>query len=147
MNPNTLAITSENEISKTKFYKLLEKLVYLQHLTTKVGDEAKEQFGKLIDQVVSKHRDEFAAFDKFNDRLDSFMMQYLLDEKYNSLAKVYILIFCLSHGQSAIERGFNANKQYIADNQAADSLISLRIIHDHLKSNKITSKLNYCCHN
>ena len=62
------------------------------------------------------------------------MMPYLSEKR--------LLIFCSSHGQSAIERGFSANKEYIVENKAECSLVSLRIVHDHLKS----KTPQYCCH-
>ena len=54
-------------------------------------------------------------------------------------SKVYILIFCLSYGQSAVERGFSANKEYIKENQSEYCLVSLRIIHNHLTFKKVTA--------
>jgi hypothetical protein len=38
----------------------------------------------------------------------------------------------LSHGQAAVERGFSINKRVSRENQTQDSLISLRIVKDHL---------------
>ena len=60
-------------------------------------------------------------------------------KKLDILSKVYILIFCLSHGQSAVERGFSANKEYIKENQYEYCLVSLRIIHSHLTSKTFTA--------
>ena len=70
----------------------------------------KQFFVMMIEELVPKHRDAFSTFDMFGNCLDEFMMPYLSDKKFNALSEVYILIFCLSHGQSAIEHGFSANK-------------------------------------
>ena len=51
----------------------------------------------------------------------------------------YILIFCLSHGQSAVECGFSANKEYIKESQSENCLVSLRIIHSHLTFKKVAA--------
>ena len=45
------------------------------------------------------------------------------------------MIFCLSHGQSALKQ----NKEYIKENQSEKCLVSLRIIHNHLASKKVTA--------
>ena len=44
----------------------------------------------------------------------------------------------LSHGQSAVERGFSINKKLLVDNLQEKSLVSQRMVYDHIKSNKIT---------
>ena len=44
----------------------------------------------------------------------------------------------LSHGQSAVERGFSINKELLVDNLQEKSLVSQRMVYDHIKSNKIT---------
>ena len=77
-------------------------------------------------------------FDIFANRLDDFVIPLLSAKKLDILSKVYILIFCLSYGQSAVERGFSANKEYIKENQSENCLVSPRIIHNHLTSKKVT---------
>ena len=67
------------------------------------------------------------------------MMPYLSEKRFVALSKLYILIFCLSYGRSAIEHGFSVNKEYIVENQVESSLVSLRIVHDHLKSKNVTA--------
>ena len=44
---------------------------------------------------------------------------------------------CFSHGQSAIERGFNIDKQLFIENLQEKSLISQQIVHNNINSNKI----------
>ena len=67
------------------------------------------------------------------------LYHFCLQKKLDILSKVYILIFCLSYGQSAVERGFSANKEYIKENQSENCLVSPRIIHNHLTSKKVTA--------
>ena len=93
----------------------------------------------MLEELVPKYREEFANFDIFANRLGDFIMPLLSTKKLDVLSKVYILIFCLSHGQSAVERGFSANKEYIKENQSENGLVSLRIIHNHLASKKVTA--------
>ena len=93
----------------------------------------------MLEELVPKYREEFANFDIFADRFDDFIIPILSAKKLDILSKVYILIFCLSHGQSAVERGFSANKEYIKENQSENCFVSLRIIHNHLRSKKVTA--------
>ena len=53
---------------------------------------------------------------------------------YTSLWDVCIILFCLSHGQAVIERGFKVNKDYLVENLSEDSLIALRTVNDHMSS-------------
>ena len=45
----------------------------------------------------------------------------------------------MSHRQSAVERGFRANKEYIKENQSENCPVSLRIIHINLTFRKGTA--------
>ena len=60
-------------------------------------------------------------------------------KKVDILSKVYILILCLSHGQSSVERGFSADKEYIKENQSENCLVSLRNTYNRLSSKKVTA--------
>ena len=108
----------------------MEKFVATGRFKSKEADEAKDQYEKMLEELVPKRREEFANFDIFPNRLDDFIIPLLSVKKVDILSKVYILIFCLSHGQSAVERGFSANKDYMEEN----CLVSHRIIHNHLTS-------------
>ena len=71
---------------------------------------------------------------------DEFYSQFLSKEKqYTSLWLICQLVFIISHGQAAIERGFQINKELSVQNQSTDSLIALRIVNDHLQSNGFTA--------
>jgi len=134
---DSLAVNDENDVSKLKFVKMLEKLTSLNQITAKFADDAKDQFSKLIEEVVPEHRESFMSFDKFDRRLDTFFAEFLLEKGFESLWRVFTLIFCLSHGQSAIEREFKTNKEFITENQSEGSLKSLRIIQDYMMSNEV----------
>ena len=68
------------------------------------ADETKDQYEKMLEELVPEYREKFANFDIFTNRLDDFIMPLLSAKKLDILSKVYILIFCSSHGQSAVER-------------------------------------------
>ena len=114
--------------------KLVFQSVVLKCITTKVGDEAKQQYHKLLDDIVPDHREKFLLCDKFACRVYVFYAEYLSGKGFESLCRVFILIFCLSHGQSSIERGFKTNKEFEVENLSESSLISLCVINDHMRS-------------
>ena len=93
----------------------------------------------MLQELYPKYREEFANFDILDNRLHDFVVPLLSAKKLDILSKVYILIFCLSHGQSAVEHGFSMNKEYIKENQSENCFVSLSIIHNHLTSKKVTS--------
>ena len=66
--------------------------------------------------------------------IDGVFMEYLSDKGFESLWEVFILIFCLSHGQSPIERAFKTNKEFVVENLSGNSLIALRVINDYMRS-------------
>ena len=132
LNPNILTLSPKNKSSKLKFSKMLVKLTALKQISIKLADDAEEQLSKFIDEHVFENGEKFSSFAKFDQRLDTFMSQFLLNKEYESLWEVCIIVFCLSHGQSAVESGFKANKEFVIQNQSEDSLKSLRIINDHL---------------
>ena len=104
-NPIVLADTNKHKVSKKQFSKVMEKLVATGHFKSKEADEAKDQYEKRIEELIPKYREEFANFDIFASQLDDFIIPLLPAKKLDILSKVYILIFCLSHGQSAEEHG------------------------------------------
>ena len=92
----------------------------------------------LIQNVQSKHREKFATFDKSTDAIDLFLGEFLhKNQKYISFWKVCGITFVLSHGQSAVERGFSVNKQLLVENLQEKSLVSQRIVYDDINSNEI----------
>ena len=123
-----VCIANENTVENCtlKFSKLVEKLVYLERITSKVGDDAAEQFMKMIsEEVVPKYKDKFLEFNKYEHFLDTFFSQFSLGKCYESL-QVFVLIFSLFHGQVAIECGFKTNNDCSVINQSKESLIAFR---------------------
>ena len=80
-------IGNENTVENfaLKFSKLVEELVYLKRITFKVGDDATQQFMKMISEVVSKHKNKFLKFNKYEHCLDTFFLRFLLEKYYESL--------------------------------------------------------------
>jgi hypothetical protein len=72
-------------------------------------------------------------FDQYKDRVDSFLGLYLHNcVKFSSIWKVCKITFTLSHGQAAVERGFSVNKEVLVENLEQLSLVSQRLVYDHM---------------
>ena len=84
------------------------------------------------------NREKFASFDKLSDAVHVFLSNFLHKiPKYKVFWKVCSIIFVLSHGQSAVERGFSINKELLVENLQEKSLVSQRMVYNHINSNKI----------
>ena len=140
LKPNALVLSAENKSSRLKFSKMLVKLTALNHISIKLADDAKEQFSKITDEHLPENREKFSLLAKYDQRLDIFMSQVVLKKEYELLWKVCVLVFCLSHCQSAVECGFKVNKEFVVENQSEDSLKCLRIINDHLTSKNVQAR-------
>ena len=55
----------------------------MKRITTKVGDEAKEQYSKLLGDIVPDNREKFRLFDKFDQRVDVFYADYISGKGFN----------------------------------------------------------------
>ena len=81
-----VCIANENTVENCtlKFSKLVEKLVYLKRITSKVGDDATEQFMKMTsEEVVPKYKDKFLEFNKYEHFLDTFFHSFYLGNVMN----------------------------------------------------------------
>ena len=86
--------------AKNKFTFLLQKWLVLKRLpSAKIAEQAKEQFRTFLNDTVSLENEKFQSFDKFKDRVDLFLGNYLSAEKYCHVLSVFQLICTLSHGQ------------------------------------------------
>ena len=57
--------------------------------------------------------------------------------KYSNVSFVITLLLTLSHGQSSVERGFSNNKSILKTNISAETVISKRLIKDHMLANRL----------
>ena len=110
-------MVEEKELSKMKFQGLVDQLCKLKWLTADKADDAKHQLDEFVDTECLKHREKFASFDKLSDAVDVFLSNFLHKiPKHKVFWKVCSIIFVLSHGQSAVERGFSINKKLLVEN-------------------------------
>lgn len=133
------------ESSEARFAHVLENLYSCQQISDKFADEAKKQFPKLL-EIARENTEDFLKFDPANDRLDVFYWKQIVGTKcIDKLAEVLKMILTLSHGQAAVERGFSINSSLLVENLSTVSLISQRIVHDHLTSNNLSSEEYEVC--
>lgn len=65
------------------------------------------------------------------DRLDTFLFKLMLDNPVSKDFRCFAsMIFCFSHGQASVERGFNINKEILVENMKERSLIANRLVQD-----------------
>ena len=50
------------------------------------------------------------------------------------LRNVFSMLLILSHGQAQVERGFSTNKLVLDVNMQNETLVTQRIVHDHMVS-------------
>ena len=116
-------MVEEKEWSKTKFHGLVERFCKLKWLTADEADDAKQQFDEFMDTECPKQR-----------KVCQFWQTIWCCWCFR---KVCSIICVLSHCQSAVERRFSINKELLVENLQEKSLVSQRMVYDHINSNKI----------
>ena len=124
MDPVYIANENTVENCTLKFLKLLEQMVYLNRITSKVGQDVTEQFMKMISEVVPKCKDKFLEFINMNTVWTHFFQGFYLRNVMNHCGR-FFSIFCLFHGQVVIELGFKRSDDCSVINQSKESLIAL----------------------
>ena len=133
-------VRNKNECS-VKFTKLIDKLYSCKWISSSVGDEAKKEYDVFLDAAQHEHKDAFLSFSFKKDQIDKFLLSYLHENSnYKNLWKICIIIMTLSHGQSAVERGFSVNKELLVENLKKVSIVNQRIVYDHFIASEV--KLN-----
>ena len=127
-------VRNKDECS-VKFTKLIDKLYSCKWISSSVGDEAKKEY-VFLDTAQHEHKDAFLSFSFKKDQIDKFLLSYL----HENLWKICIIIMTLSHGQSAVERGFSVNKELLVENLKKVSIVNQRIVYDHFIASEV--KLN-----
>ncbi|XP_067266323.1 uncharacterized protein [Chanodichthys erythropterus] len=94
------------------------------------GDVIAQQFEKVLFNEAKAV--EFLSFrPSEKSRVDVFLQQYL--QSYPELWTFCQSLLLLSHGQAEVERGFSTNKEVETCNMAEDTVITQRLICDHVK--------------
>ena len=95
----------------------------------------RELFHNFFTEDLALHKEKFISYDRATQRLDDFYFNSTVNvKKYPELSFVLKVVFVLSHGQAAVERGFNLRDQSLKGNISAESLNAHRIIIVHMIS-------------
>ena len=122
---------------KRKVKNLIRKLVSLKITKFNTGDKALAEYSKFLMNEVIQSREKFIDF-KREERLDDFFFPSLvIEDSYPPLAVILKIIFCMSHGQASVERGFNDHNIVLKDNMGDSTIIARRFIKNYLRVNKI----------
>ena len=128
-------VNDSNEELELKFDTFSNTLHAHNRISSVETDAAKEEFESFLVEVNQNYATEFKAYNQASDRLDTFLHKFIAGKNYNNFWKVCQLVFTMSHGQSAVERGFNINADTLATNLQELSLRSLRLVYDQIKIN------------
>ena len=129
---DTSLICSSPSVAKQRLKLLAEFLCSTDVISPHQADSVISSFNQIIKKPNMK------TFCKKNDRLVHFYFNTLdVGKEHPLLANFLIIIFCLSHGQAPVERGFSHNKNALQTNLQEKSLISKRLIKDFLVSNQL----------
>ena len=117
--------------------KLLEHLIKLKILDSFCCDKVLVQLVEFVTHDVKLNIDKFKPFDKYKTKLDVFCFQTIGLHKYKELKYVMKVILTLSHGQASVERGFSINKSVLKVNMTEESIVSKKLVGDHMIANKL----------
>ena len=102
---------------KRKVKNLTQRLVGLKLIEFNLGDEALAEYNKFFMSEVIHSTKKFIDFKRDKCKLDDFFFQKLeIEDSYPSHAMLLKIIFCMSHGQASMERGFNNNNVVLKHN-------------------------------
>ena len=108
----------------------------LNILSRKCCDEAMSEFKLFLDGIVMKFKEKLMEFPK-DEHLDKLCFETLGISRFKKLSLVVALVLTLSHGQASVECGFSQNKNLIQVNMSPDTIISERIIKNHMPANNL----------
>ena len=105
-----ITVNKDKDKLKRKVKNLIQKPFCLELTEFISGDEPLTEYSKSLTSEVIQSREKLTDFKRDEYRLDDFFFQKLgIEDGYPSLTMILKIIFCLSHGQGSMERGFNGN--------------------------------------
>ena len=94
------------------------------------------KFKSFVGDIKSKCQAELQGFTR-KVRLEKFYFEEISIQKYGEIAKVLKIVLTLSHDEAFVERGFSHNNTVGQINMSAESVISKRLIKDHMPFHKL----------
>ena len=138
LDPITMASYSTS-VNQKCMKSLLRQLISCNILKPTVCDKVMESFDKFLSSELVLHQEKFVNYKRGQQRLDDFYFNSVMDmKKYPEFSLLLKLVFVHSHGQAAVERGFNLRDISLQENISAESTNSHRITIDHMLSHGLT---------
>ena len=91
---------------------------------------------KVFKKATQKKLTSF-LFSQKEHQPDEFFYKELGIAKYQELSYLVRIILILSHNQAAVERGFNHNNYVLQPNMTPNTIISKRLIKDHMLAHRL----------
>ena len=127
-----IIVNQDNKLKRKVKNLICLKTCWLE-TNNKSGDEAFAEYSKFLVNAVIQSREKFIDFKRGKCRLHDFFFQQLgIEDSYPTLAMILKIIFCMSHEQAGVERGFNDDNfvlKYIREN----TIIASRFIKKYLR--------------
>ena len=130
-----------------KFKRLIEKLCEMKWISAVDADDSKLQYEEFLTSASSEYKNHFLDYCRNNDSIDKFLGLYIDQKKFDKFWNICKIIFTLSHGQAAVERGFSVNREIIVENLQQKSLISQRLVYDYITVKHASSLYEYAIPN
>ena len=106
-------------------------------------DKVRESFHNFLTEDLVLHKEKFISYDRATQILDDFNFSSTVNVKYPKLFFVLKVAFVLSHGEAAVERGFDLRDQSLKENISTESLNAHGIITDNMISCKVKPETLY----
>ena len=115
---------------------LLKCFSELDILSTQKWDRAMLKLKSFVGDIKSKCQAELQGF-TCKVQLEKCYFEEINIQKYEEIAEGLKIILTLRHGQASVQHGFSHNNTVVQTNMSAESVISKRLIKDHMLSNKL----------
>ena len=117
---------------------LLTHLVSLKIISATLAEKALLQYLDLLAAINQQDLEKAKSFNYKDSRLDAFYFDEMSFKMPAQLTSILKLVLIFSHGQSSVERGFNVNKDVVKVNLQEKSVISRKMIIDHMQKNNVS---------
>ena len=126
------------DVCQARYGHVLENILAAEQISEGFIEEAKQEFAKFL-RVCKESRQDFLNVDSDNDRLGTFYRSHIKNMKsIEKVAEALKIVLTLSHRQASVECGFSVNKSLLVEPLSAKSLISQRIVYDHMNFHNLT---------
>ena len=95
------------------------------------------QYSDLLAALTQQNSEKTKSFDCNDNRLDDFFFNESAFKMPTEFQSVLKLILVLSHGQASVKRGFNVNNTVLNVNVSEKSVVSRKLIIDHMQKNNL----------